>query len=225
MNSEKKETELFKMQVILFVYLIVIYEINPDLVKNLNLLKTTDLKFNVNKLGKKLSGSRHIGDVLPYDIFKLPTTLSRLQSFNDAPEGNLQYYELLLIGAHQIRALIKESEKKFILQYKNLNSCEENDKYEPILLCINRPSNIAILLKLPILVELPNFIFVPTYALDNYQVEMIDNYNFLPPRMDFRRNLDEILLSEEYKLLPEAMQNPSILMEALVEDFIKNYDI
>lgn len=54
---------------------------------------------------------------------------------------------------------------------------------------------------------------------------MIDNYNFLPSRMDSRRNLDEILVNEEYELLLEAMQNPSILIRALVDDFIKNYDI
>lgn len=225
MNSEEKEIELFKMQVILFVYLIVVYEINPDLVKNPNLLKTTDLKFTVNQLGKKLSRSGHIGDVLPYDIFKLPTTLPRLQSFDDSPQGNVQYYELLFIGTQQIRGLIKESEKKFILQYKNLNSDGEGEKYEPILLCINRPSNIAILLKLPSLKELPNFTFVSTYGLDDYQVKMIDSYNFLPPRMDSRRKVDEILVNKEYELLPKALQNPSRLIRELVDDFIKNYGV
>lgn len=111
------------------------------------------------------------------------------------------------------------------MQYKNLNSDGEGEKYEPILLCINCPSNIAILLKLPSLKKLPNFTFVSTYGLDDYQVKMIDSYNFLPPRMDSRRKVDDILVNKEYELLPKALQNPSRLIRELVDDFIKNYGI
>lgn len=98
--------------------MIVVDQIKPDVVKDPNLLKRTDLSFSVNQLGKKLGRSGHLGDVLPYDIFKLPTTSSKLQSFNDSPYGNVEYYELLLIGTHQIRALIKESKKNLFCNIK-----------------------------------------------------------------------------------------------------------